>query len=365
MKKVLIAFLLVALCFGAFAEAKVTGAYDVRAGFGDGYNTVQLNKLRLLFGADIGDYNKMDLKLFLEKATGVDYNLIGDPDVNPANFFFFSSVQAFTVATDWGKLFGLPVTVKTALGYHAGTSDSVFGNGDAYYLSDIYWENQGGVWLDGGIAAKLSVGYEDLVTVDVATTLGNSPSTTGIYVGATVDFAPVAVKLGYVTYKTPVPHFSLDPNKDNPGNPDGVFGAEVNFGMEVSDGMDLGAVLALNYDIASEGLGYSGGVSFAAFGAKVVVVGKGNKDAFQNLGIQANYMVTDAFKIDAAAGLNLDATDPKEAFMGAGLGVVYTVGGVNYALGYIFSPEDTQSFNWRGSSTDDKGGMYLRVNFNF
>ncbi len=335
MKKIVIVlFLALALVAFATAEAKVTGEFTY--GFtasSDGFSGVF-------------DTIETDLNATVDDNNSVYFSLVGAKDAT-TGLPSFVAVSAAEVTTDWGALLGLPVGVKTTLGYDS------FGVGDSLTVTNYAFEDWGGYYLGTVDSIKTVVSLTDTLSFITASTFHNAMNNSVFSLAG--SFGIVNFTVDYTTVG------------------DGMFGFELKAAQDVASGINVAVAGGLSYNLNSDAAAgtqykYGFGTGVTASGAYAGISFNGNDDnALADLGVDATYQVTDAVKLMVAS--RFDMSDAAvDTYLGTDLSASYSAGAACYTLGYAavgdgYGSSVTGAFN--AVSSLPNGGLYMTVDISF
>lgn len=342
MKKIAIV-LLMALALVSIATAEVVLSGEFEYGFMANADDFagKFDKVELDINADIDEYNSFSMELEDDIKTNDLVILTGiDPDTGDDIFSdTWLALNWATVTTDWGAMLDLPMGVTTTMGYDG------FGYLDSS-VTGLGLENFGGFYLPKQGAMKVDITPSDMISLMVASSLGEWGSDIVVLVGTTVDVAPVTVKAAY----------DLEAE---------AMAVDAVFGMDVADGMALEVQIPFWYNLADSpavGSEYKlgAGVAFTAAGAEIGVSFAGNDDEIlDSIGADLNYGLTD--ELSADVGMKYDMVDSE--LQGIDLSVAYAAGAVSYRLGYVVSDGWGWDYNAEAALAD--GGFYFNFGLDF
>jgi len=328
MKKLWI--LLVAVAFlGAIplfaSDVTLSGEF---MGFGStDFNTMSgaFPKVELNLSAAIDDFNTLKLEMDSE---GGDW---------PGNV----GLDDIRLVTDWGAALGLPVGVKTTVGYF-----------DTYFTGWYYYENSGWAFYYDWPNLLVNQGPDanGAVQVDVAAGPVNVHLYTdgaGQDVMAGIDAAFAGLSF-WLAYGTTYAAFG-----------DGTLAVEAAYAI-----MDMANVGAFfRYGLASEAFTYglNVGADFSMFHVGAGLEGD-DVDALDNIVVEATLAPVDPAKIAVVAYMDLGG----EAFAGLDVSAAYKVGAANFILGYMYRADGAVAapvyFSADNYSAD---GFYLGVDVDY
>jgi hypothetical protein len=326
MKKLWILLVVLAVMGAAplFADVTLSGEFMGWAGWdfsnpgGSGFPKVEINGM-----AEVMDFNTLKFELDSE---GDDWGggstaASGAPDV---------VVDDFRLITDWGAALGLPVGVKTTVGYF-----------DTYFTGWYYYDNTGYAFYWGWPNGLINQGPTAAGAMQVDIAAGpvnvhwwNDGAGAMFMAGADASFGGLSAWLAYGS------------RFDDFGG--GTLSIEAAY--NVMDMANVGAFfrygLGGDYfglgDTAASGeftTGVNVGAGFGMFHAALGLEGDSiSADFLDNIVVELTAAPIEAAKIAVAAFMDLGGP---EAFAGLNVEADYTVGGATFALGYMYTPDAT------------------------
>lgn len=266
----------------------------------DGPMSGAFPKVELNLAAMVDDYNTVKLELDSEG---------GDWDAHNV------AVDDFRLITDWGAALGLPIGLKTTVGYF-----------DTYFTGWYYYENSGWAWYydwDNGIPEQ-GPDTNGAVQVDVAA----GPVNIHWYNdGAGRDFM-VGVDGGFAGLS-----FWLAYGSDWFAIADGELSVEAAYAI-----MDMAnASLFFRYNLGSSALTYglNLGADFSMFHIGAGLEGD-DVDFVDNIVAEISVSPVEAATLALAAFMDVGGA---EVFAGLDVSGIYKVGAAEFAVGYMYTPD--------------------------
>jgi len=336
------------------ADAKVSGEFRYSALWesGDELYSGNLDRVRLVFGSQVDDFNYFEARV--NRAAVTDGDVLADDAVQ---------YNYATISTDWGKYFGF---ADQGFGLTTTVGSDEFGNFDELSYT-IYDAGGFEPVIADRAAMKVDMDIMGIVMPYVATTFQAFDSAQGADVaeyilGAGVTFAPVWAEV----------YFGQNGLNEN----DKFFGVEAEYASEVADGVDLkvGGALHMTNPADEWTWAYLFGAGVGAYGAQVdfALTGSDAYTALDALAVSGKY---DILKwLGVQAGMQMAFSDYKEAkandegFLGAEFGLYVKPGAAKYGLGYIVANEDAGAYSAHDgmkATVAPKGGMYFTANLKY
>ena len=301
------------------------------------------------------EYNEVFLEFGWAKAWDYSYLAGAEKAVN---------VNYFSLRTDMGAFFGLPVGLVTTAGVDSLYTNKYEVSGHAYERTLIRSDIDPVPWkaaIDGGswqLTAALGWGQTDAAAAEEK----GSKNDLGLYLFIPA-VGPAEIEAWYLAENDPNWKGRLGVSAKADGLMGGLFGVAGGFVYSLVD--DSGGP-------GDNFWGWGAGVGFDYMsGALGVSVNGNNTDTLYQLGVDLDYAYGD-FGVIAAAGFDFsDAA--ADTFAGLDVGV-YTKPGVGkWQVGYLYRPEGSgYAYSWTPAgfygaapAAAPDGGLYFMVDIDF
>jgi len=349
MKKLWILLVAVAMLGAAplFADVTLSGEF---MGFGStDFDTMSgaFPKVELNLNAVIDDFNTLSLELDSEGSSwsGWDSAVPGtfvDDDGEDVTVAARSvAVDDIRLVTDWGAALGLPVGVKTTIGYF-----------DTYFTGWYYYDASGWTWYYDWPNKLVNQGPDanGAVQLDVAA----GPVNVHLYTdGAGEDFMAglsggFAGASFWLAYGTTYQAF-------------GEGNLAVEAAYAIMDIANVGGFFRFGLADSSWTYGVNLGADFGMVHAAAGLEGD-SVDALDNIVVELALAPVDPAKIAVVAFMDLGGAD---AFSGLDVSASYMVGAAKFALGYAYAPAGGATIVYPSGDNYAANGFYLGVDVDF
>jgi len=292
--------------------------------------------------ANSGFYNMyVDFTLYVDDYNSVLFEVAGNKTFTPGTF----TVPYFELTTDVGKALDLPIGLKNTAGLTSLYSRK-------YEVTGLAYERAATRPFIDPLAWKFAIDAMGKATITAGLGFGQG--------GDLFNDIGVIVEIPAIGPASAEAYYLSNNNADFKG----ILGFDVKATGLLNEMLSVaGGFFYDMVEVAAENpwfWGVGASVKYSKLTAGLSANGN-NVDAFNVLGIDADYALTDVFGLQAGVGLAF--ADGAETFQGADIGAYAKIGAAKWSIGYVIA--DATGFAYVPAVAGIDGGLYLNADINF